>query len=421
MFHIKNIKITDFKNLNAISSEFPESGMLMLFGKNGAGKSAYMTATQVLFKGKSLLGKYRTDFIKEGKNKATIKGTIINQETGERIEITRVITQDNKLKTKFKSSMGRQLNETVIKSLISDKAFDPQKLKDASGKEMAQILQELAGLDFSELDEKYAEVYDERRMIGREKKQLEGALSEFMDIEPVEAVEVSELYQEKEKIEKYNREIDNQIYEKESVEEELDDIKVEIKNLTKQLKDLKEKKKEFTASLKAYTDKPIPEKKSVDKIVNQIEEAGSINERAKMYQEYQEKEKAFEESEQKYEECTQQLEDLQHEKEELVQESNLPLKDLSFDPDKGALYKGRAFNTFSNGERLLIAIKLAQAYQPELRLIYIQDASILDDTNLKMLKKIKEDFQLIVEVPREDEGTIKDFILLEDGEIIKKG
>jgi hypothetical protein len=107
---------------------------------------------------------------------------------------------------------------------------------------------------------------------------------------------------------------------------------------------------------------------------------------------------------------------LDKEKADGLAAADFPIKGLAFDED-GVTFNDVPFAQASSAERLRVSTAMCMALNPELRVLYIRDGSLLDDSNLDLIGRMAEanDFQIWVErVGTKDAGAI----IIEDGEVV---
>jgi energy-coupling factor transporter ATP-binding protein EcfA2 len=107
---------------------------------------------------------------------------------------------------------------------------------------------------------------------------------------------------------------------------------------------------------------------------------------------------------------------LDKEKADGLAAADFPIKGLGFDED-GVTFNDVPFAQASSAERLRVSTAMCMALNPELRVLYIRDGSLLDDSNLDLIGRMAEanDFQIWVErVGTKDAGAI----IIEDGEVV---
>lgn len=394
---IENIIIKNFKNVSQIEVSF-DSNITYLVGRNGSGKSSIIDALLVAFKGKNALPKSnRWQMIKNGSEKSVIIAKLTDQDN--EIKITRKITDKN-VYLEIESSDGKKLGQDFLNEIFNDFTISPKAFAKKSPQEQALLL----GIDTSEFDGKIKKIYDERTLVGREKSKLQGAVDNYGNIVKVEEVKLTDLFQEKDEIRAYNEEQEKAKEFKQGLEklidENLKDItneNSEIKKLEQKIKECKERQKESEQRIQTYN-KEIEENikilplKSFDEIDKKIEDAESTNQKAKVYEQYKKDNDALQEKTKEYTHLTNNIKQIETAKKEYVKDSKLPFSDMTIDEEGGLKIKNKPFNDnfFSTGEIWKIAVQLLIAMDPKLKIVFVNEANLLDEENLEIIKGLTD-------------------------------
>jgi hypothetical protein len=116
-----------------------------------------------------------------------------------------------------------------------------------------------------------------------------------------------------------------------------------------------------------------------------------------------------------YKGLTDDLNKIQSDRQALLRDAKMPIENLSID-ERGITFNEIPLQQCSQAEQLYISSSIAMAMNPRLRILRIQDGSLLDSTSMEILKTLAKryDFQVWVEVVDES-GTVG--LYIEDGEI----
>ena len=103
-------------------------------------------------------------------------------------------------------------------------------------------------------------------------------------------------------------------------------------------------------------------------------------------------------------------------KEDAISRAEMPIRGLSFGED-GVMFNGVPFEQCSQAEQLVVSTVIGIALNPKLRVIRIQDGSLLDEHNLGVLRKLAEqhDAQLWIEAVVSDDPCA---VHIEDGSVV---
>jgi predicted ABC-type transport system involved in lysophospholipase L1 biosynthesis ATPase subunit len=103
-------------------------------------------------------------------------------------------------------------------------------------------------------------------------------------------------------------------------------------------------------------------------------------------------------------------------KADVQKNAKFPVADLGFG-DGEVIYKGLPLSQASDAEQLRVAVAIAMAANPKLRVIRVRDGSLLDSGGLALLEDLakERDFQVWVETVSEDKNI---GVHIEDGTVV---
>ena len=202
---IIGLAIDNMRKIKAMELTFNEKGITEIKGGNEQCKSTVIDCIEILFRGKKAMS---PDMITHGENKAGIEGTL---QDGEDEYIVKRIMKKNKNPTLKITKNGGKMEgklETFLSSLVDKLTFNPDDFESKSDDEKLKYMKEFAGIDFTLLDAKIKDVFDERTVVGRE-------IKKFGDIrlpEKVEKVSMSDLLEERKEMIEFNQGVDDEIH-----------------------------------------------------------------------------------------------------------------------------------------------------------------------------------------------------------------
>lgn len=404
---ITGIKVVDFKRIELV--ELTDLGdVVAISGENAAGKSSLIDAAWSTIAGSK--GAKVTKPVRDGAKKATAVVEISDDEGG-----TIVVTKEWKgersvLSVKAKGSKASWSKpQDALDALFGKFSFDP--LAFALMKPPAQLeaLTDLVELPFdleaNEAAEKSA--YDSRTATNRILKARQGALEDFGDAEPSATIDVSSL--------------SSQLRDAELVEMKLADlltrhasVRENIARLERALAEEKDRLEEIKMQggrlrVDALTAEQIASLRA------QVDSAAELNAAAARYQRRQELVSEVEGYAAESESFTAEIERLKAERAEGLAAAKFPVAGLSFDED-GVIYKGQPFSQASQAEKILVSMSIAMAINPDLKSIFIKDANVVSEKNLKIVYDLaeKKGYQLFVELV--DKDDVAD-VVIEEGRV----
>ena len=414
---ITGMKIEGYKNISLVKLDL-DSHMNLVSGKNGAGKSSLIEAMIDAIKGRSEMGKHPERKIKNGQSKAIIEVSLDDGENT--LHIRRTITNKG-VYLKAERADGKPVTQTDLDRLLDSSTINITKLLHLSPKEQIEFVKEIADIDTTELENQYKELYAERTVLNREAKKAKAAVESFGEVDKVEPVNISDLLKELEEADKKNRKVEQEEDEITDIEDaiasneemiekakgQIQYYKELIAKLKGDIKDLSEDNKEKTKELKQRR-KKLPEKIDTTPIKQKISEAEETNSRAKKYEMYLQAKKASDEALAKVKAINDEMNKILKEREDVIRNSRLPFKNVEFDKDLGVVIGGIPFSEMSSAQQIRIMSRIYIESNPELKVIYIKDGSLLDPETLRQITEMSElsDYQFLVELVGEIDGSI---------------
>jgi predicted ATP-dependent endonuclease of OLD family len=414
---IIQLKISNIKKIKDIEIR-PEESLIEITGRNGQGKTSVLDSiTMALYGGKSIPSKP----IRHGETSAKIEIDL-----GE-FKITRLWTSDDKTYLTVLSKDGLKYSspQAMLDKLAGSLSFDPLEFSRMESKKQKEILQQLIGLDFSKLNMKRAGLFEERRRLNVDIRDMEGKIksmpydenvgNEELNISDIlneqnYALGIAKIKEDKEReIEKCNISISN-------LNKENNSILLQIETLQNKLNENQEKIKDEIINLARTQEEinaiNIPD---INAINFKIKNANEINQTIKNNKAKEELKKSHKTKLIESNELTKSISAIDEEKILLLKEAKFPIDGLSFD-DEGVSFNGIPFAQCSAAEQLKIAVAIGIALNPKIKVVLIRDGSLLDNDNLKVIAEMAKlnDAQIWIEKVADS----KEFgIYIEDGEV----
>ena len=394
----------------------PDGNIVILGGKNGAGKTTVLDDIELLFEGAGS-GKMPAVPIRTGQTSGRTMAKMSNGITLERewsATGTRLIARGEDGK---KLPGGPQ---TIADKMFSSVAFDPLEFADKMDpKKQAEVLRKLVGLDFAELDAKRASLYAEREESGRDLTKRKGHLATMPAVAdgPGDEVSVSDLMAEKEAADATNAENNR-------VRAALDDVKAKIETCGTEIARiealLSEERAKLTklAESAARGEVKVAALADVDTapIVAKIKNADDVNRTVRARRERAKVADDVNSMESDRRALTDKIEAIDAEKAKALALAKWPVDGLGFNAD-GVTFRGLPFAQASKAQRYGVSTAIGARLNPELSVMLIRDASALDDDAMALLATLadEQDQMLWIErVGKNDVGAL----VLEDGEIV---
>jgi energy-coupling factor transporter ATP-binding protein EcfA2 len=460
---IKEISLNNFAEYTNVTASL-DPNVNFLVGKNGSGKSTLgLTGVQAIFQGIAekasggnvpVVGE-RFRFI--GPAGATSKNYIIlvdEQNGNAEIKISRKITKSgSELQIDAPEGYG-QLDQDWLNSLFNIFLISPKRFIELNGKEQAKAL----GIDTKKFDEEvagYKKQYTEINAVYR-------SFGEMVEVEQVERVDVTALQAQKKEIadrlnakyleNKKANDVLRQAWETMCRETEkecatFNNAQIALENKIEQATALYSKLEglgyggyEVSDWIKSlgkpeeakvfenyYPEQPeyiqeLPDRTELDTIDAHIVAAGETNNKALLYEQYLQKKEQKESKAAALKANKEHQAATEAERLEYIKSFKFPFSNLTVSDDGELLLNGKPIKNeyWSSGELLKIIPVLIATTNPELKYVYLQDFSLLDEDKAKEIEEFLtgKGFQLVLELVGKSKIEDKNCILLRDNVVV---
>ena len=422
---IVKLQAENFKRLVAVEIT-PAGDVVKITGKNGAGKSSILDAIWAALGGKDAApGKP----IRAGASKSEITldlGELIVRRTFTEKSSTLFVTNAQGLKY--------STPQAVLDALVGRLTFDPLDFMRMKPADQAEALQEIAGLNFAQLELDRHSAYQERTTVNADVKRLTAQLSRYADLgdwtgEELSIAVLSDQLQEE--LQVVAR--DGERRQKRDGLQNANSLKIE------EIKRLEARKKEIeteisaahndlktTESMVFQLDKEIakmPDRQpTIDDLRGKIKNAETHNAQVRDAHERDRLRGELETVIKDANRLSEKIAELDYAKIRQISDAPLPIEGLGLD-EKVVTYQGLPLAQASQAEQLRVSMAMAMAANPKLRIVRITDGSLLDSASMAAIAEMAtaHDFQVWIEVVDET-GEIGFYI--EDGQVkqtINKG
>lgn len=397
--HLKGLRVENFKPLTLVDVDFDTTGTVAIMGTNGAGKSSLLDALEAV-----IAGRKATTFdepIKHGADSARIVATFDD------IIVTRNFKSNGTTTIEVKGTDGQRFNssEDVLKRLYSHVALDPlafSRLNDAQ--QVAQLLP-MIGFDPVPLDAEHDLAYGKRTDENREVKSLENRLAALPDPKPglpAEPVDQGALADElavalghNVKGEQLQAEELGWAQSVTHIKGVVDRLRAELEDAENTLAATRETAEKATADAAAF--EPV----DVDAIRARVASATTTNEAIRVEKEREYVTNLLTEQRAKVADLTATIDRTKAEKAKALADAKMPVPGMSIHPETMTLMlAGIPFSQASTGQQVRTGTAIAMALNPDLKLIVIRDASLLDESNRNVIDELAKanDFLVLMEI-----------------------
>ena len=376
MVKINSLELENIKRIKAVSLIPGENGLTVIGGKNGQGKTSVLDAIAWALGGEKFRPSQaqRDGSVLPPKLRVTLSNGLVVERSGKNGSLK--VTDPNGGKG------GQQLLNEFVEAL----ALDLPKFMGASQKEKADILLRVIGVgeQLAVLDQKAAEIYNNRRAIGQiadQKGKFAAEMPEYPDV-PMEPVSVSELIAKQQEIlarNGQNQKLRQQHEELERLCGELGQkavrLQVELDEVNRQLN---KAQLDFLTSSKTV-------KELQDESTAELEESiRSVDDLNRRVRANLDKEKAEEEAnayQKQYDQLSRDLDAVRQERKDLLEGAALPLPGLSVE-DGQLSYEGKNWDSLSGSDQLKVSTAIVRAVNPKCGFVLIDKLEQMDSETM---------------------------------------
>lgn len=415
---ITELRAENVKRLHAVEIK-PDGATVVIGGRNGQGKSSVLDS---IFWALGGAGNMPGKPVRDGEAEASI--TI-------RLDATPNLIVTRKIKAEGGTSLEiRQIDENgvtmkvsspqkLLDSLCSAVAFDPLAFTRLRPQQQAETLRKLIGLDFSALDAKEKEAFDNRTAESRELKAMQArydVMPQYAEA-PAKEVSVAELSQKLEAAQQHNASLaklrSDECYYKQLVRDYGDQV-IELREQLEEAEKHYAGAQKTLAKLTADAD-AMGGSRETAPILSEIRDAEQVNARVRANAARADLGKSVAKRAQWVESLTKQVENCRDQRTQRLAEADWPVDGLGFSAD-GVTFNNLPFEQCSSAEKLRISTAIGFAQNPKLKVLLIQDGSLLDDESMAEVARLAEAHDGQVWIERVGDGA-ECSVVIEDGSV----
>lgn len=427
---LTRLEIQNFMAITAFEADFDGAPVVVVQAKNGAGKTAFLRAIQALFAG----GKAIPDVpIKRGAKKAQIIGeteTLVCKRTfskgGTKLEV-----RPNK-----KGAIKLTAPQKVLDELIG-MFLDPLEFDRMARDKRLQVLRDLVGLDFTEMDQQRKTYEIERRDAGRDLKKARARLEAIpapSNDDPVESV--SDLLAEIDRRQQVNDDHNSRRAKLDEMRGRasalaggddgpgiVDELHAEVKRLIDAAAEARHRCNDAAAELEKLRAEGTGLATAVGALVDEdvdeararLSEAESIAAAAAKQGEREMLADEAAQLEAAYEGLTAKMEQVDQVKADALSDAKYPIEGLEACED-GVYLAGVPWEQGSSRDRIMASAAIGFALHPELKIVCVENASLLDAESLAAMRRLaaEKDGQAFLEIVG---GGDEVAVVFESGEV----
>lgn len=420
----------NIKKLKVVSIT-PTGAVVEITGANGSGKTSVLDAIFYALGGAKDIP---SQPIRRGQTKAHVA-----LDLGD-ITVIRKFSKDTgtSLVVEAKNGARYPTPQRMLDELFGKLTFDPLAFSRMEPKKQLEQIRSMVKLelDVDQLDLDNASNFQQRTDLNREIKSLDaqGFGFTFPDDTPDEEIDISKLAGELEEIAKKNAAIVNEQARRTRIALEISDrtreaerIRINKQKLEREIQALQSTVDECEKNAKAIDAEAdqvrielnslpaIGESLDSSEIRTLMSQAQAINQAVGRKKQQSAIFASAKARRAKVDELTEAMAARTNAKQKAIAEAKMPIDGLSFG-DGEVVYNDLPFSQASAAEQLRISVAVAMAANPKLRVLRIEDGSLLDEKSMKILGEMATAADYQVWIERVD-TTGKVGIVMEDGSV----
>lgn len=411
----------------------PSGNLVVIGGRNGQGKTSVLDSIMyALGGGESLPSKP----VRRGEDKAVVEldlGDLV-------VRRTFTATGGTQLVVMNKEGVKQTSPQAILDDLVGRLSFDPLAFTGQSAKERSETLRALVGLDFSAKELEKTRIFNERTIVNREAKSLEGQVAGIAAVPDAPNTEQStaSILEEQQQAAKANS--DNEAKRRgaglavtavkeaqERVAVQKDDChytRNEIARMQSKLTQQEGLLGRYEQEVIDAAEKSAVAQAEVAKLVDvdlapfrqrllDVETSNSKFRKNKLRAEFVDKLRV---KAKESDDLTKKLDAIDKEKRNAITAAKYPVEGLSIGETGDVLFNGLPFEQASTAEQLRVSVAIGLALNSKLRVLLVRRGSDLDEESLKMVADMAATAgaQIWLERVGEDGATS---VVIEDGHV----
>lgn len=366
---INQLQVENVKRVKAVKLEPSPTGLTVIGGKNGQGKTSVLDAIAWALGGN-----------RKRPSNAKRDGSLVPPAIN--------IVMDNGLQVIRKGKngdltvvdpKGQKGGQALLDEFVSSMALDLPKFMNANNKEKADTLLQIIGLgtELAQLEIEATQIFNTRTTIGQIATQKEKHAEDMLSYPdaPTELVSAGDMIKQQQSIMSINAENQKKREHKATYEREVVILQSQIDELTVQLTNANINLLQAQKAAEDLHDE------STEALEKNIEDIEAINNRVRTNIE---REKAQDEAtnyRKQYGTMSEQLEEIKKKKIKMLESADLPLPGLSVE-DGELVYNGAKWDCMSGADQLMVAVAIARKLNPNCGFVLLDKLEQMDQETL---------------------------------------
>lgn len=362
---INSLEIENVKRVRAVKIVPTQNGLTVLGGRNNQGKTSILDSIAWVLGGNRFRpsNPQREGSVIPPTLKVTLNNGIVVERKG----------KNNDLKVTDPS--GQKAGQQLLDSFVEQLALDLPKFMASSGKEKAQTLLKIIGMDeqLAKLDYEETSKFNERLAVGRiadQKTKFAKEMPYFEEV-PKELVSVSEMIRQQQEILARNGENQRKRENLHRLEEKMQQINEQMEALLKQQTQVQNDLQIARMDAVDLHDESTAE---LERNISEIEE---INRKVRANLDKEKAEEDAKQYENQYMALTNDIKKIRKQKNDLLASADLPLDELSVE-DGELIYKGQKWDGMSGADQMKVSTAIIRKLNPQCGFVLLDKLEQMD-------------------------------------------
>lgn len=362
---INSLEIENVKRVRAVKIVPTQNGLTVLGGRNNQGKTSILDSIAWVLGGNRFRpsNPQREGSVIPPTLKVTLNNGIVVERKGKNSDL------------KVTDPSGQKAGQQLLDSFVEQLALDLPKFMASSGKEKAQTLLKIIGVDeqLAKLDYEETSKFNERLAVGRiadQKTKFAKEMPYFEEV-PKELVSVSEMIRQQQEILARNGENQRKRENLHRLEEKMQQINEQMEALLKQQTQVQNDLQIARMDAVDLHDESTAE---LERNISEIEE---INRKVRANLDKEKAEEDAKQYENQYMALTNDIEKIRKQKSDLLASADLPLDELSVE-DGELIYKGQKWDGMSGADQMKVSTAIIRKLNPQCGFVLLDKLEQMD-------------------------------------------
>lgn len=412
---INKLEIENVKRVKAVKLQPTESGLTIIGGDNGQGKTSVLDSIAWALGGNKFKPSqaYREGSTIPPNLHIVMSNGLVVERKGKNSDL-KVIDPD-----------GNKAGQNLLDSFVEELALNLPKFMNSSSREKANTLLQIIGVgeQLVALEKEEQDTYNQRHAIGQiaDQKEKFAMEQDYYPDAPKDLVSASDLIKQQQEILARNGE--NQKHRNHLAEligaQERD--KLHYEQIEEKIEELSRKKDELGSLINTRDENIIMARKTVEELLDEsteeleknIQDIDEINRKVRANLDKDKAEDDAKVYREQYSQLTEALTAVRKKKAELLNNADLPLEGLSVE-DGDLIYNGFKWDNMSGSDQLKVATAIVRKLKPECGFVLLDKLEQMDRKTLKEFGAWLEEEGLQAIATRVSTGD-ECSIIIEDG------